>query len=323
VCTYSGVAYVAFVVDVCRIVGWKADTNMRTELVLDALEMAQWSRRRSGRRVGSGLIHHSDQGRQPRFKGSSQHHDQEVLRWDHAGIDDGQIVLCVRRCDRRVVLRWLGASTSSEAIAGAAGVATITVYATFQSKRALLARLVDAAVSGDRAPAPIYEQERAQAIMHEPDRRQFALFAAHMAEIMERVSPLFEVMDHAAAVEPEIAELRRAMLRGRLEGMRVFVRALEDQALLRPGLTEEEAAQTVWAVTAPQLFQLLKETWAGRVSVGRPGSPRPCPRRCCPSAPALHEDQVSRRPSRSEAIASRPRPEAHLTSRPDDAPRCV
>ena len=66
VCTYSGVVYVAFVVDVFarRIVGWKADTNMRTELVLDALEMALWSRRRSGRRVGSGLIHHSDQGRQ-------------------------------------------------------------------------------------------------------------------------------------------------------------------------------------------------------------------------------------------------------------------
>lgn len=66
VITYSGVVYVAFVVDVFarRIVGWKADTNMRTELVLDALEMALWSRRRSGRRVGGGLIHHSDRGSQ-------------------------------------------------------------------------------------------------------------------------------------------------------------------------------------------------------------------------------------------------------------------
>jgi putative transposase len=66
VTTYSGMVYVAFVVDVFarRIVGWKADTTMRTELVLDALEMALWSRRRSGRRVRGGLIHHSDQGRQ-------------------------------------------------------------------------------------------------------------------------------------------------------------------------------------------------------------------------------------------------------------------
>lgn len=66
VVTYSAVVYVAFVVDVFarRIVGWKADAHMRTELVLDALEMALWSRRRSGRRVGGGLIHHSDRGSQ-------------------------------------------------------------------------------------------------------------------------------------------------------------------------------------------------------------------------------------------------------------------
>lgn len=66
VITYSGVVYVALVVDIFarRIVGWKADTTMRTELVLDALEMALWSRRRSGRSVGGGLIHHSDRGSQ-------------------------------------------------------------------------------------------------------------------------------------------------------------------------------------------------------------------------------------------------------------------
>lgn len=50
VMTWSGVVYVAFVIDVFsrRIVGWKADTNMRTELVLDTLEMALWSRQRDG-----------------------------------------------------------------------------------------------------------------------------------------------------------------------------------------------------------------------------------------------------------------------------------
>jgi putative transposase len=39
VATWSGTVYVAFVIDVFsrRIVGWKADTNMRTGLVLDTL----------------------------------------------------------------------------------------------------------------------------------------------------------------------------------------------------------------------------------------------------------------------------------------------
>ena len=66
VATWSGVVYVAFVIDAFsrRIVGWKADTNMRTDLVLDTLEMALWTRDRAGLPVGRGLIHHHDNGSQ-------------------------------------------------------------------------------------------------------------------------------------------------------------------------------------------------------------------------------------------------------------------
>ncbi len=44
--TWAGVAYVCFIVDAFsrRIVGWRVASNMRTEMVLDALEMARWSR---------------------------------------------------------------------------------------------------------------------------------------------------------------------------------------------------------------------------------------------------------------------------------------
>jgi len=66
VATWSGVVYVAFVIDAFsrRIVGWKADTNMRTGLVLDTLEMALWSRDRAGLPVQGGLIEHHDAGSQ-------------------------------------------------------------------------------------------------------------------------------------------------------------------------------------------------------------------------------------------------------------------
>ena len=66
VMTWSGVVYVAFVIDAFsrRIVGWKADTNMRTELVLDTLEMALWSRQRDGIPLAPGMISHSDAGSQ-------------------------------------------------------------------------------------------------------------------------------------------------------------------------------------------------------------------------------------------------------------------
>ncbi len=66
VATWSGVVYVAFVIDAFsrRIVGWKADTTMQTSLVLDTLEMALWARDRAGMPISAGLIHHHDAGSQ-------------------------------------------------------------------------------------------------------------------------------------------------------------------------------------------------------------------------------------------------------------------
>jgi putative transposase len=59
--THSGWVYVAFVVDVCSrfVVGWQASRSLRTDLALDALEMALWTRRAVPL---AGLIHHSDRG---------------------------------------------------------------------------------------------------------------------------------------------------------------------------------------------------------------------------------------------------------------------
>jgi putative transposase len=65
VTAYTGVIYVAFVVDTFsrRIVGWSAATNKQTPLVLGALEMGLWQRDRAGH-DREGLIHHSDAGSQ-------------------------------------------------------------------------------------------------------------------------------------------------------------------------------------------------------------------------------------------------------------------
>ena len=66
--TWSGFLYLAIVLDTFsrRVVGWSMATHLRTELVLEALNMAIWQRNPQS------VIHHSDQGTQPEFKGSSQ-----------------------------------------------------------------------------------------------------------------------------------------------------------------------------------------------------------------------------------------------------------
>lgn len=58
--TWAGFLYLAVVLDAWsrRIVGWAMATHLRTELVLDALNMALWQRKPEA------VIHHSDQGTQ-------------------------------------------------------------------------------------------------------------------------------------------------------------------------------------------------------------------------------------------------------------------
>lgn len=60
--TFSGFCYVALVIDVFSrlIVGWSLGTTLRTEMPLEALEMALWRR---GHAL-EGLVHHSDRGSQ-------------------------------------------------------------------------------------------------------------------------------------------------------------------------------------------------------------------------------------------------------------------
>ena len=60
--TWAGVSYVCFIIDAFSrmIVGWRVAPHMRTETVLDAIEMARWSR---GHHHGD-LRCHSDAGSQ-------------------------------------------------------------------------------------------------------------------------------------------------------------------------------------------------------------------------------------------------------------------
>jgi putative transposase len=60
--TWSGFCYAAFIIDVYSrlLVGWQLASHLRTDLALDALEMAIWRRDTAL----DGLVHHSDRGGQ-------------------------------------------------------------------------------------------------------------------------------------------------------------------------------------------------------------------------------------------------------------------
>ena len=60
--TWSGFVYTAFVFDAYSrfVVGWQTSTSLRSDLAIDALEMAIWQRHEDL----DGLVHHSDRGSQ-------------------------------------------------------------------------------------------------------------------------------------------------------------------------------------------------------------------------------------------------------------------
>ncbi len=107
--TWAGFLYLAVVLDAWsrRVVGWAMATHLRTELVLEALNMAFTQRRPTG------VIHHSDQGCQGGFKWWSQHLDGEELRWEHRS-DDGAIWQDEHRCTRLVDRQWDGVRNGND-----------------------------------------------------------------------------------------------------------------------------------------------------------------------------------------------------------------
>ena len=148
---------------------------------------------------------------------------------------------------------YQGASIA--AIATAAGVSEETIYARFQTKRKLLGELVRRAVRGeDQAPVP--KQAGPRAIVAAGDQHeQLRLFAADVVLRLERAAPLVAIVSGASRSEPELAELLAQLHADRLTNLRVLVDALATNGPLR--LPDNQAVETVWALTSPELHQLL------------------------------------------------------------------
>ncbi len=148
--------------------------------------------------------------------------------------------------------------TSVAAIAAAAGVSQETIYARFGNKRALLGELVARAVRG-ADPRPVPQQEGPRSLAAASDQReQLRLFAADIAERLERAAPLVALIG-AARAEPELTELLERLHAERLGNLQVVVDSLLRNGTLR--LPEKEALETTLGAHEP----------------GTPPTPRPRP----------------------------------------------
>jgi TetR/AcrR family transcriptional regulator of autoinduction and epiphytic fitness len=145
-----------------------------------------------------------------------------------------------------------------EAIAQQAGVAQETIFAVFANKRNLLSTLVDVAVGGDERPIALLQRPGPQNVLRQRDPvQQLHMFAKDIANILERVAPIFEVLRMAAKTEADIAELLQNLLVERMRNMEVFVGQLAAHTPLRQGLDITQAAEIVWAISSPEVYNLF------------------------------------------------------------------
>jgi len=141
------------------------------------------------------------------------------------------------------------------AIAEEAGVSAESVYAHFGNKRTLLGDLVRRAVRGDD-PAPVPEQAGPRAIAEASEQHeQLRLFATDIVLRLERAAPLVAVVAGASRSDAELAKLLERLHADRLRNLGHFVDALAANGPLR--LARDDAIETVWALTSPELHQLL------------------------------------------------------------------
>jgi AcrR family transcriptional regulator len=159
---------------------------------------------------------------------------------------------------RKLFIQRGYAGATIEAIAQEAAVAPETVYAIFGNKWKIMQHLLDIAVGGDDAPIHLLDRPEPQAVFQDTDqRRQLRQFARNIATIIERVAPVFQIMQIAAKNEPEIADLVQRVLEERWHNLQTMIRHVAANGPLQEGLDLARATDTVWTLTSAEVFLLL------------------------------------------------------------------
>ncbi|MBX3087755.1 MAG: TetR/AcrR family transcriptional regulator [Cryobacterium sp.] len=140
-------------------------------------------------------------------------------------------------------------------IAKRAGVTVQTLYLAWGSKRELLRAYLSNQLVGDDDPTVHFQKELEDA---KPLTAEDALerIVTIFVEAASRASKAWRIYRDAAPIDPEIAEDWHQLQTRRLGTLRALVSKLPKEAVRR-GLTEENLADTVWAIASPDSYILL------------------------------------------------------------------
>lgn len=190
-----------------------------------------------------------------------------------------------RRSRRAIVLAAIAlfvdvgyGSTSMNAIAARAGVSVQTLYASFGTKRAILAAALDQAIAGDDRAVAVNDRDWMHDVFNAATAAQrLRAYSGAVARIMAGAGEMFMVVAQAASIDPDCVDLATTTERRRRTGATSVIDAVLSVGSLRVGLTKDEAIDVLCAFNSPALFnQLVRRsgwsidryrTWLGSVMV--------------------------------------------------------
>jgi len=143
-------------------------------------------------------------------------------------------------------------ATSMKAIAAQAGVSEKTMYLTFASKAKLLRQVIQLSVQGDELPTPLSLRPDWRALFAGPVDDVFVRFAELNATLMTRTAAIIALGESAASTDPELAEYRDRAHAATRANLRELAAELKRRNAVRPGITEQEASDTIYALATDE-----------------------------------------------------------------------
>jgi AcrR family transcriptional regulator len=148
------------------------------------------------------------------------------------------------------------AQTTVAMIARGAGVSVETVYKGFGGKPGLMRGIHERGLAG-KGSVPAPQRSDAMSARERDPRAILRGWGALAAEVSPLVSPMMLLVREAAANDPELATLLHDSNEQRLRRMRRNAKVLADRGFLRDDVSVKHAADLMWTLTAPELYELL------------------------------------------------------------------
>jgi AcrR family transcriptional regulator len=147
-------------------------------------------------------------------------------------------------------------AATMQTIAARAGVATQTVYFSFNTKPQLFRAVISYASAGTAQGTPVRDRSWYREALSSTDAgRILELLVAGGSEIIGRLGPINWAIEEAAAAEPSVAVFQRDLARSRREGMRSLMERIETLGSLRPELGVDRATDIVFVLDSPDTLR--------------------------------------------------------------------